>query len=153
MTTWVCVTRTVYRGVKVRLHTRASACLTLSAICQRVRDCRDLPDEAYWSRFGTVASVISRVCVCVCVLAAEGLIGWPSLALCEATSPPSLWGWLADTQSCPGVTASSQQHNWLTLLNFSAAFPVHEVSFIFTKVMGTTEQSHPFYFYAFFPLP
>lgn len=67
MTTWVCVTRTVYRGVKVRLHTRASACLTecnLSA-------CAWLSGLARWSILVAIWHSgfchIASVCVCVCV--------------------------------------------------------------------------------------
>lgn len=139
MRMWVCVTCSVYE-----LHTgrecefeHVSLCVWFFffPVCTWLSW---LPDKAYWSRFGIVASVVS------CVSVSSRRFDWPSVALCRATSPLFLWEWRAYTESCPGVTASSQQHNWLTLLNCCAAFPIHELSFRFTERTGSTKQSHPF---------
>lgn len=83
--------------------------------------------ESILLAIGIATSVVS------CVNVSSRRLDWPSVALCRATSPIFLWEWQAYTESCPGVTAMSQQHNWLTLLICSTAFPIHELSFFFLK--------------------
>lgn len=149
MRMWVWVTcMSCTEGVNVSLRTCAFACLTV-CVC-----------VWFFSVYFTVLTARSSILVAIgivisvvsCVSVSSIRLDWPSVALCRATSSLFLWEWQAYTESCPGVTASSQQHNWWTLLIFSTAFPIHELSFLFTKRTGTTKQSHPFYslFFNFF---
>lgn len=99
------------QGVKVSLRTCTFACLTVCvcvifSVYLIVMTAR----ESILVSIGMVTSVVS------CVSVSSRRFDWPSVALCRATSPLSLWEWQAYTESCPGVTASSQLHNWLTLL-------------------------------------
>lgn len=148
MRMWVCVTcRSCRERVNASLHTCTFACLT-ACVCACVW---------FFSVYLTVLTARESILVPIgivtpvvsCVSVSSRRFDWLSVALCRATSPLFLWEWQAYTESCPGVTALSQQHNWLTLLICSTAFPIHELSFLFTKRMGTTKQSHPFYSFPF----
>lgn len=92
--------------------------------------------ESILVAIGIISSVVSYVSV------SSRRFHWLSVALCRATFPLFLWEWQAYTEICPGVTASSQQHNWLTLLIGSTAFPIHELSFLFTKKWWIPQNSH-----------
>lgn len=124
---WVCVTcMSCTEGRSVSLCTRTFACLTVSVMLRvylTVLPAR----KSVLVAIGSVTSVVS------CVSVSSRRFDWPSEALCRATSPLFLWGWQAYTESCPDVTASSQQYNWLTLLICFTAFPIHELSFLYRK--------------------
>lgn len=141
MRMWVCVTCvSCTEGVSVSLRMRAFARLTVG-VCVFFSVTILTARENILVAIGIVTSVVS------CVSVSSRRFDWPSVALCRATSSLFLWEWQAYTESCPGVTALSQQHNWLTLLICSTAFPIHELSFLFTK--GWTPQNSHIHFILF----
>lgn len=138
MRLWVCVTcMSGMEGASVSLWMCTFACLTV-----RVWEIFSVYLTVLIARESILVPIGIATSVVSCVSVSSRRFDWPSVALCRATSPLFLWEWQAYTESCPGVTASSQRHNWLTPLICSTAFPIHELSFLFTKRMGSTKHIH-----------